>query len=257
MDRKHAANTAKWLEDRAGKLAGVYFAQIQTPNSEQATLEFERGASEALENPVAWMKQTTLYVAMMARAEGASGPLPPFEFPEVDVADTSWVVEEDVDRASNLTPKDGDAGKVFIVTSGTYSDYKIVAVFVADRVAAQKYADVHNMGSSSYGAARVEEHEAANEAAAPGGFRPLESVPPVAGVRYRTQIDRRTAAVVYTTADPELLAADHGTVTSVELPMAHLAIVTTKGPAFENERARKSHSDRVGIIRQHIVEETR
>lgn len=56
--------------------------------------------------------------------------------------------------------------KIYIVTVGVYSDYSISAVFL-DKGKAESYAKYHG---SSYGGARVEEHETADDAYAPPAF---------------------------------------------------------------------------------------
>lgn len=187
-------------------------------------------------------------------AQGPTLPAAPIQLPSVDEVTAAGVEYRHVwqytpDELRDPTEQPGDEHLVFIVTSGSYSDYGIRAVFVGNRAAAVQFADQYDRINTDK--AEVEEHDDVGS-----GGRARVYYPTYPVIQYTTTVRVSDASIMHS-FDQTSLAQGNVVHVSTRAQLAvkgRLVEVVTMGSLDELIRVQKSHSERVAQIRVAIIQ---
>lgn len=161
-----------------------------------------------------------------------------------------------------VAEEEGDEYRVFLVTTGYYSDRGVDSVFVGDRNGANRRVHLLKLKGESTASIDVFDDSGRNAQMIPPGVR---EDPEVIIGNYRTRIAIETGRIIDQQAQTKLQRMSYvePTRTTVEhrkpnvvtgRGWRHEVEVSTTGPASDIERIKKSHAERVAEVRAALIE---
>lgn len=158
--------------------------------------------------------------------------------------------------------EEGDEYRVFLVTTGWYSDFGVESVFIGDRNGAYRRAHLLRLRGEDHVEVddRIDENHAKLDAS-----RQLPDDPEVLIARYRTRVNTDGGNIIDMSAESKIVRQSDveptkTTVTHITPTTAtrwawrHEVEIATQGPVSDLERIRKSHSERVAFVRAALIE---
>jgi hypothetical protein len=172
------------------------------------------------------------------------------------------LLDNPVPEYEDVEPEDGDENRVFIVTTGCYSDFSIDSAFYADRNAAFRRAFFLTLRGESYAEVRVEADQGRNSMVVMPG---VKEDPEVIVANYRTRISIDSGKIFDQQAQTKMVRMSYveptRTVVEQRTPQTvtargwrHEVEVSTTGPVTDIERIKKSHAERVAFVRAALIE---
>lgn len=158
--------------------------------------------------------------------------------------------------------EEGDEYRVFIVTTGHYSDLSVDSVFVGDRVGAHRRAFLLGLrGDSTAEVTPWADSGPNGRILTPG----IKEDPEVIVANYRTRIavdsgkiidqQAQTKFVRFSFVEPTKTTTEHlKPNTATARGWRHEVEVSTVGPVSDIERIKKSHAERVAFVRAALIE---
>jgi len=171
------------------------------------------------------------------------------------------LLDNPVPEYEPVAAEEGDEYRVFVVTTGSYSDYDIDSTFVGDRDGA--YRRAHHLGLS-YSTVQVETYGDSGRRAQVRTPEQADDPEVIVG-NYRTRIAVDSGRVIDQQAQTKFVRKSYvePTRTTVEhlkpnvvtgRGWRHEVEVSTTGPASDIERIKKSHAERVAFVRAALIE---
>lgn len=282
MSGRHALNAYQYLKNHAARSSMdyiQYLARVPSPNGDLAADSVDQAMDAEVErmteSPFLWIMTKPLLKALARRVEAErrawgwegrrvwiepTDPDYPDPRPELDgYRLPAFEVAPRVKVGDLPEIRDGDEGRVFVVTQGDYDSYTVVATFVGNRTAAHRYAkELGRYDLSKEG--DVESFEDGST----GGNEAIRSYPvPWTELAFRTVIEFNTGRVTYDDLDYRVrtgkqpLDVDCKAEQSSKGTARHPGRVSidTVGPEKLYSRLASTHRDRVVATRKALKED--
>ncbi len=269
MSGRYALNVYNYLKRKAKEVGfhyGLYLCQVGADGHDDVMREIDREQERISDDPVAWLLNKPLMLALMARVavdrieNGTVG----YDYaPDAErrgATFTPYVCEHDFEVAPREVvsgqSKPGDDTKVFVVLAGEYEDRAIQAVFVGNRLAALKYEAEYNR-YEDWAKAYVQEWEDNHIFGTGATYREYRE--PWTRVTFRTVVDLETGDVVSDERPKtEVITTNVGpepyiTKETVGFRGRYKVAISTSGSDHLLDQVRTKHTEYVNKIRANVL----